>query len=271
MADASETQYSPSIKKIIDDADSLYRKSASITRRNKIPSTKLIPIENQQEWFRIPDVICVFADMQGSTQLSAVLHDNSTARAYQLYTGTAVKIFDDFDSPYIDVRGDGVLALFDSDQPHRALAAAVTFKTFAKQVFSKNIKDKTGLDIGSHLGIDVRTVLVRKIGFKRRDSRSDRQNEVWAGKPVNMAAKLSGVSEDCELLVSDRYFKLIKDEHGLKSCGCPGGGEKVSLWEDIDLSEDDRFDFDKAKVLKPNWCAMHGREYCRKLILADNA
>ena len=70
--------------------------------------------------------------MLGSTQFSASTHENATAGAYQLFTGTAVAIFDSFEASYIDVKGDGVFALFNGDQPYRALAAAVTFKTFSK-------------------------------------------------------------------------------------------------------------------------------------------
>ena len=95
----SDDQVLQSVKAIIDDARSLYRKSASITLRNSIPDTNLIPIENPQNWLKIPDVNCVFVDMRGSTQLSASSHDNSTARAYQLFTGTAVKLFSEFESP----------------------------------------------------------------------------------------------------------------------------------------------------------------------------
>jgi class 3 adenylate cyclase len=134
--------------------------------------------------------------MMGSTKLSAEAHDNSTAGAYQLFTGTAVRLFSEFEAPYIDVRGDGVFALFNSDQPYRALAAAVTFKTFAREEFTPRIKEKTEQAVGSHLGIDQKTVLVRKLGLKRHAERTDRQNEVWAGKPVNMAAKLASISED---------------------------------------------------------------------------
>jgi hypothetical protein len=120
--------------------------------------------------------------MLGSTQLSASIHENSTAGAYQLFTGTGVECFDRFEASYIDVKGDGVFALFNGNQPYRALAAAVTFKTFAKEEFVPRIKDVTGLTVGCHIGIDEKLVLVRKLGLKRYAERSDRQNEVWAGK-----------------------------------------------------------------------------------------
>jgi class 3 adenylate cyclase len=264
----SDEQVLPSVKTIIDDARDLYRESASITQRNSVPDTNSIPIENPRNWLKIPDVICIFVDMRGSTQLSAYSHDNSTARAYQLFTGTAVKLFSDFEAPYIDVRGDGALALFDQNQAHRALAAAVTFRTFATEEFVPLVHGKTGLDVGCHVGIDMRTVLVRKIGFKRYRGRTDRQNEVWAGRPVNMAAKLSSESGDKELLVSDRYYKKLTSRYALKSCGCPGN-KVVDLWSEKDVSEDDRFDFETAYSLGSVWCKTHGKEFCTKLMAED--
>lgn len=243
----------------------------SIQVYSKIPDTADIPINNPNHWLKIPNVICVFVDMKGSTQLSAENHDKSTASAYQLFTSTAVRLFHEFDCPYIDVRGDGVFALFNEDQICRALASAVTFKTFAREVFVPKIKKRTEANVGSHLGIDQKTVLVKKLGLKRHGGRSDRQNEVWAGKPVNMASKLASLAEDNELIVSDRFFSRLKDDLVLKSCGCPGG-KKTDLWTEKDTSSDPKFDFDKAYSLKSNWCSTHGAEFCERILEleADN-
>jgi len=170
------------------------------------------------------------------------------------------------------VRGDGAFALFDDDQPHRALSAAVTFKTFADLVFKPKIKEqREDVDVGSHIGIDAKHVYVRKIGLKRHDMRTDRQNEVWAGKPVNMAAKLAARSNHNEVLVSDRFYKKLEDERALKSCGCGVAGErrKVDLWSVVDLSKEKIFDFDKAYLLKSSWCSIHGKEYCEALLAVD--
>jgi len=256
-------------REIIDEQICIYDEGRSVQVVNAIPDTSSIPIQNPKHWLKIPNVICVYVDMLGSTRLSAEMHDKSTAGAYQLFTGTAVRLFSVFQSPYIDVRGDGVFALFDNDQPYTSLAAAITFKTFAKEVFVPRIKEKTGLLVGSHIGIDQKTVLVRKIGLKRYSSRTDRQNEVWAGKPVNMAAKLASLTNDNELLASDRYFSNLKDQHALYSCGCPTGN-KSYLWSAKDLSSDERFDFDTSYSLKSNWCGTHGREYCEAILTLDN-
>lgn len=264
-----ENQIPKKFRDVISDQIDLYKESTSITNRNNIPDTIEIPLKNQLHWLRIPDVICVYVDMIDSTKLSAEKQDKTTASTYHFFTGTAVRLFHEFDSPYIDVRGDGVFALFDYDKPYTALAAAVTFKTFAENEFIPSAKEKTGVILGCHIGIDQKTVLVRKIGLSRIGDRTDRQNEVWAGKPVNMASKLASLTKNGELLVSERYFSNIQnDYYVLNSCGCPNG-EKKPLWEKFDVSNYNYFDFESAYLLKSIWCKEHGKEYCEKILSLD--
>lgn len=264
----TSTQMPQFLIDIIDAQLSLYNKQRKVTLKDEIPETDQIPINDPLSWVRIPDVVCVFVDMKGSTQLSATMHDNGTAGAYQLFTGTAVRFFAAMETPYIDVRGDGVFGLFNSNQVYRAIATAISFRTFAETECAPAIKNKTTLEIGAHIGIDQRTVLVRKVGLRRHNGRTDRQNEVWAGKPVNMASKLASIGDAGEILVSDRYYQQITDDLVRKSCGCPKG-MKVDLWEERDVTEDPKFDFDKAYVLKSRWCQKHGREYYEAILGLD--
>jgi class 3 adenylate cyclase len=261
-----DTQMLAQCREIIKGELEVFNKGASVQVMNDIPETSAIPIQNPQAWLRIPDVICVFVDMKDSTKLSAATHDKETAAAYQLYTSGAVRLLDSFSPAYIDVRGDGAFALFNKGQEHRALVAAVTFKTFAREIVVKKIKELTGQDIGSHIGIDQKTVLVRKIGMKRVDGRTDRQNEVWAGKPVNMAAKLAAMSEHDEILASERFWRSLTHECAKLSCGCGKDGNREPLWAEKDVTGDPRFDFTKAYVLKSIWCTKHGAEYAESLL-----
>jgi len=256
---------------VVDEQVEIYEAGTTIQVVSEIPETPRIPIQDPNHWLRIPDVICVFVDMVNSTGLSAVEHDRNTASAYQLFTNTAVRLFHAFEAPYIDVRGDGAFALFNAEQSYRAIAAAITVKTFAKEVFVPRLRELTDIDLGAHIGIDQNTVLVRKVGLKQYGNRSDRQNEVWAGKPVNMAAKLSSLAKANELIASDRYFACVQNDHVVLSCGCTNGsgGEKTRLWEEINVSEDTRFDFPTAYLLKSVWCAKHGLEYCEAVLALD--
>jgi class 3 adenylate cyclase len=266
-----ESQLPERFRQEIQEQIGIYNQRRTFEERHSIPDTTEIPIQDKTRWFRIRNVISVYVDMVGSTQLSASTHENSTAGAYQLFTGTAVALFDKFEASYIDIKGDGVFALFNGNQCYRALAAAVTFKTFSKEEFVAKIKDATDLVVGTHIGIDRKLVLVRKLGLKRHADRSDRQNEVWAGKPVNMAAKLAARTADGELLVSDRFYQTISNEHARYSCGCNSTppGTKTLLWSTVDLAGDTKFDFQTAYCLKSQWCVTHGNEYCERLLSLD--
>ena len=54
-----ENQMPQIYRDIINEQIAIYNKGRSITVENKIPDTPNIPIENQNHWLRIPDVICV--------------------------------------------------------------------------------------------------------------------------------------------------------------------------------------------------------------------
>ncbi|MCX6055103.1 MAG: hypothetical protein NTZ74_09365 [Chloroflexi bacterium] len=263
-----DTQITPACLDIINDQINIFDKKATFSDRNEIPDSDKYPLNNPNHWFRIRNVICVFFDMKNSTKLSADHKPIVVADAYNLFTGTAVRILNEFEASYIDVRGDGAFGLFNSFQPHRALAAAVTFKTFADIEFKTQISKISDVEVGTHIGIDQRMVLVKKLGIKQSGGRTDRQNEVWAGKPVNMASKLASLSEDGEILVSDRYHSNFTDELVLKTCGCPDG-VKRDLWVEIDFSDNQWFDFVKGFSLGTHWCEIHGRDYCERILRLD--
>lgn len=267
----SDNQLPARFRSVIDAEIETYKSGAAVQDVNSIPDTTQIPSaktsQGQTRWLRIPDVICIYADMRNSTGLTAEKQDKSAARAYQLFTETAVRIFHAAESAYIDVQGDGVFALFDSGQVHRALGAAVTFKTFAVTEFIPRVTRDLDVDVGCHLGMDARTTLVRKLGLRPKEGRTDRQNEVWAGRTINMAAKLAAQAADGELIASERAWKKLSAPEALQSCGCPDGIDE-NLWEEIAIVNPS-IDFTRAYVLKPNWCSEHGAEFCESLFAAD--
>ncbi len=270
---ATKTSIFDQWRAIIDVQTEIFDEDHTIEVRNKIPPTNQIPLDDRSHWLKIPDVTCVYVDMVGSTKLSASTRDRSTAGAYQLFTETAVRMLAEFDPPYIDVRGDGAFALFNSDQVYHAIAAGISFKTFAAWFFTPTMKKKLGIDTGAHISIDQKTLLVRKVGLRRYGGRTDRQNEVWAGKPVNMASKLAAMSATNELLVSDRYYARIKHTLVRKSCGCiddQPANDRTGLWSPVDVSGKGLFDFDTAYRLRSNWCKRHGKQYMEAIIDLDD-
>ena len=127
------------------------------------------------------------------------------------------------------------------------------------------MKPDIDFEIGCHIGIDQKTVLVKKIGMKRLNNQTDRQNEVWAGKTINMASKLLSLSQNNEIIVSDRFWNRLKDKKALFSCGCEGDNKQHELWKKIDVSNIDYLDFNTAYSLESIWCKNHGKEFSKYL------
>lgn len=259
--------FTEEIQNILDEAKKRYEQGEQIETKDQIPSGDDIPLETNK-WLKINDVICVFIDMKNSTQLSAQKQDKFTAGVYQYFTDTAVKILNHFDASYIDVRGDGAFGLFERIKIYNAFCAAITFKTFSANILGTEIKFDDNKNVACHIGIDMKTVLVKRLGLRKVDGKTSRQNEVWAGKPVNMASKLASLGNENEIIASDRVFDVfLKDgsELILKSCGCPDG-KKKNFWKRIDLN-DPKFDFNKAyRIDTSGWCKNHGIEYCENIL-----
>ena len=97
-----------------------------------------------------------------------------------------------------------------------------------------------------------------------------------------MAAKLSSVAGDNEVVVSDRVLEAyteasqIRQRALLWSCGCSdgdtGGGlelqteETTYLWDQIPVSGNLGLDFQTAYRLQSKWCRIHGPEFCEALV-----
>lgn len=271
-----ENQYPPCLAQILQERRAIFRTENAITNRNTLPSDGIYPLANNQ-WLKIPNVVCLFVDMRNSTGLSATHHDKGTASIYEYFTGTAIRIFHELGAEYIDVKGDGVFALFNENQVHRAFVAAVSFKSFAGGQFLTDVERKLingAVDIGYHMGIDQKTVLVKRLGLRDVEGRDSRQNEVWAGKPINMAAKLASRSVDGELLVSDRYYNnLANSDYVKKTCGCvlgnPDQTAVTDVWKERDMSTETIFDFDKAYSMKNFWCVTHGANWAENILSLD--
>ena len=189
-------------------------------------------------------------------------------------------ILDRFDAKYVDIQGDGIFGLFSGkDSRFLAAACAITMRTEVEREVAVRFEKETSTDwkLSAGVGIDHGTLLVRRLGL-----RGTKQNEVWAGKPVNMASKLSSLAEPNQVVVPDRVFKhyegasKLRSRALLRSCGCDGDEEGLGLdasacettylWEGETVSEDLGLDFQDTHRLKTKWCETHGPEFCEAII-----
>ena len=241
-----------------------------VIETDSIPSEEDMTVEAGR-WYRIRNVTSLYVDMKGSTQLTNERHIKTSAKMYEIFTGGLIKILkqEEFRAHFIDIKGDGGFALWkEKFGSVKALLAAVTFKTFVEKYLKKFVESQiTKWSIASKIGITKDIVLVKRVGT--RNTKDKKYNwAVWAGKPVNISAKLSDMAEDDTVLVTDNVFQDFSNSSELYnylilSCGCPNN-EKVNLWKEKPELES-KFST-KVWELRSKWCDIHGEKYINKVL-----
>ena len=248
-----------------------------IRREDEVPE---VGPTNGGLWYQVPGVTAVFADLKGSTDLNANDGPQVAAYAYTYFIRAMAVIMDRFSAGYVDIQGDGIFGLFSGPASEfQAMACAITMRTQVQRDiagrFQKSAKSDWVLSAG--VGIDRGTLLVRRLGL-----RGTKLNEVWAGNPVNMAAKLSSLADPNQLAVSDRVFSLYENGSQLRqrallwSCGCSNGVQSPGLdvpigctsylWEKEPTPPGLGLDFARVHRLNTLWCQTHGPEFCEAIV-----
>lgn len=227
------------------------------------------------------EFVCLYIDLDGSSVMSFNHHPKVMAKIYDYFTQNIVDVLtsDPFKADYIDIKGDGAFGIFEGERASfKALSAALTFKTF----FEKHIRTKFQTDeevFNCKLAIDKDKVLVKKIG-KRGDN-----NEVWAGRVVNYAAKLASLSRRIYserldivpskaslLVISDKVYQELgsKQQYAHLSCGHDLAGNPTTMsqpnWSHVDCSEEDTINGDKAWFTSSLWCDICGDQYMAEIL-----
>ena len=231
-------------------------------------------------WQQIPNVTAVFADLKRSTELSATHSRRETAFAYTYFIKAMTVVLEGFDAKYVDIQGDGIFGLFSGkNSTFLAAASGITMRTQVEREvavrFDQDASTEWNLAVG--VGIDNGTLLVRRLGLK-----GTKENEVWAGTAVNVAAKLSSLAGPNQVAVSNRAFSHYKRASQLRqqaliwSCGCSGNsrgrgldvaiGETACRWEKKAAPERLGLDFTHYHRLRSPWCVTHGSEYCETIV-----
>ena len=231
-------------------------------------------------WLQIPEVTAVFADIKGSTALNNRLGPRVAIHAYTLFNRAMVVILNGFQARYVDVQGDAVFGLFSGKGSRfMAAAAAITMKTLVETAVADRFRqyDADHWRMAAGIGVDQGKLLVRQLGI-----RGTGMNEVWAGTPVNTAAKLSSAAGPNEVVVSERVFSdyensaKLRRRALLRGCGCRGNvrgrgldlaaNEADQLWKQDSVPGNLGLDFDHIYRLRKPWCPTHGAEFCEAMV-----
>ncbi|MBP2412028.1 class 3 adenylate cyclase [Arthrobacter stackebrandtii] len=230
-----------------------------------------LPID-AKTWHRLDDLVAVFFDLKSSTNLEKGRRPASTASIYDAGVGGVVKILEAFSADFVDIQGDGGFGLFWGDTRfERAMCAGISIRTFSTD-FTQKLEKKwpDAPSTGFKVGIASGPILVKRVGLPRH---LDLQEPVWAGRPVNYAAKAAQQTDPDYLLVTGSVWDQIENNDFLAfSCGCSGGqpdsATPVLLWEERILDkipDDERF----GQALKSGWCPSHGDEFCNAILAGE--
>ena len=257
--------------------DAQARLGVSITRVGNVPEVGPV---NRGVWHQIANVTAVFADLNRSTELSASDNPKDVAFAYTYFIRAMTVVLDRFSAKYIDIQGDGIFGLFSGkNSQFLAAACAVTMRTeMERDVAVRFRKDAAGKwNLTAGIGIDRGTLLVRRLGL-----RGAKLNEVWAGKPVSTAAKLSSLARSNQIVASNRVYNQYSQfpperrQAILRSCGCQGrvrgrgldlpARSATRLWDQGSAPKNLGLDFEHFHRRKEPWCDFHGAEFCEALL-----
>lgn len=258
------------LKSVDEDVRAVLAKNPNVTDRDDLKADEL-PDAVGETWFRVNDVVAVFIDLQASTQLGIGKHAASTAAIYRAAMKNVVKILHEFSADFIQVQGDGAFGLFWGDLAvERGVSAGITAKTFSEKSLEKRLRArwKEAPETGFKVGVAQGPVLVKRVGTPRN---ANEQEPIWAGKPVNYAAKAAQQANKGELIVTGSIWLTIEDNDFLTvSCGHGGGSDLSVLWEDVEIAKLTHDSDDAAgRLLSASWCDTCGPEYVASILAGE--
>ena len=239
-----------------------------IIEEMRIPKSDSIPFENPKKWLKVKNVTCLFIDLANSSILDYKNHTKRVTQIYQGFTDVLVKIMNCFNASYIDIKGDGAFALFDTENSYvNALLASITFRTY----FEKSLKPIVMKATNQKIVLSFRSgITYGDVIFKRMGLRGDKKNEVWTNSTVNNCAKLTSLSENDNILVTSEIYNKIKNNRYLtQSCGCTNGirsDEYSNLWKEKEYSELSIYGSPIVYELGSSWCENCGEEFLNEII-----
>jgi len=255
------------LSELSDRTDELLSNEPRVVRKNDELDVDDLPIA--AVWHQLRDMVAVVFDMRHSTNLEKGRTPEGTASIYDAGVTGVVMTLHRFGSDFIDIQGDGGFGLFWGRRPYeRAVCAAITVRSFSRN-FHKSVGDRwPGLEsTGFKVGLASGPVLVKRIGIPRQ---TEFQEPVWAGRPVNYAAKAAQQTEPERMLVTGSVWdELYQNDYLTFSCGCengiPNAGTPGSLWTAVNLQnipDEQRF----GQSLETYWCERHGELFCNAVL-----
>lgn len=196
---------------IKNNASTTFRAKWEVREGQKVPEPKDLKLSNDAVHFE--RVTVLYADLDQSTALVEKKSWQFAAEIYKSYLYAASRLINDAGGSIVSYDGDRVMGVFiGATQSNDAARCALKINYAVKHVIQTELKSvykDSDYKIRHVVGIDTSEVRVARTG-----ARGD-NDLVWVGNSANLAAKLTAESADYSTWITDRVYKLLKDEQKL--------------------------------------------------------
>ena len=174
------------------------------------PTTRIEsqPIESHQPEAERRQLTVMFVDMVGSTSLSGQLDPEDLRDVVRAYQSTCTEVVQRYDGHVAQLLGDGILVYFGYPQAHeddaqRAVRAGLGMLE-AMGTLNERLERDHRVKLAVRVGIHTGLVVVGEMG------REGRQEQLALGETPNVAARIQGLAEPDQVVISEATLQLVQ-------------------------------------------------------------
>lgn len=167
-------------------------------------------------------LVILYVDMEGSTRISSTVDSDTNLKIIKIFLMQMAKAIDNFRGYVLKFVGDCVIGIFPADENFTSMAdnaiqSAMTMRSVVEDVINPVFAEKGLPEIGCHIGLDIGTVQIDRIGATDVAAFDD-----LIGYPMNLTAKIQSQAGHNEILIGRNLFELLH-------CGWQEHCEKIDL------------------------------------------
>ena len=180
-------------------------------------------------------IVILYVDMEGSTRISSEVDLDTNLKIIKIFLMQMARVIDNFRGYVLKFVGDCVIGIFHADtnftsMADNAIQSAMIMRCVTEDVINPVFAEKGLPQIGCHIGLDIGTVRIDKVGAIDVAAFDD-----LIGYPMNLTAKIQSQAGHNEILLGRNLFELLHcgwQEH----CKMIDLGEKWTMKNPYDES-----------------------------------
>lgn len=164
----------------------------------------------------------LFVDMRKSTDLTDELKSKKMVGVYRSFIRVAIQAIRYSGGYTRQFAGDGIMGVLqDSNEDgqiisssYKATKAARYIHTLIDYCLNPALKKSMDICIGCGIGICTGTIMITKVGMRRKESDETAENEtgiVWVGSTTNYAKRYCGLAHHCEIFIDENTYSEIEN------------------------------------------------------------